>query len=120
MDEIHHGTVENDRTKSVANPRMIAILAYLGFLVVIPFLLDVRKDPFVKFHLKQGVALLIFEAIGWVIAIAIGWMPVFGWIITTIWSVVGLLLSIIGILNVLQGKEKELPLVGPYGNNFTF
>ena len=43
---------------------LMAVLAYLGILILVPFLTDAKKDPFVKFHLKQGVALIIVEVVG--------------------------------------------------------
>ena len=33
---------------------------------------------------------------------------------------IGLVLSIIGIVNVVQNREKELPLVGSFAKHFTF
>ena len=98
----------------------MAVLAYLGIFLVVPFLVNAQNDPFVKYHLKQGVALLIFEAIGWIVAIGIGYFPIVGWVIISAWRVVEIVLAILGILNVVHGKEKELPLIGIYARNFTF
>lgn len=118
---VHHGTVENDHTKPhMGGGNLMAIFAYLGILIIIPFLTDSRKDPFVKYHLKQGLALLIFDAIGWVIAIVIGWVPVIGPLLSWIWTVASIVLAIVGIINVLQGQEKELLIVGAYARSFNF
>ena len=98
----------------------MAIFAYLWILIVIPFLTDAKNDPFVKFHIKQGLALLIFDVVGWIVAAAIGWFPVIGWIIVWLWWLVSLVLVLVGIINVLNGNEKELPLIGQYAKNFKF
>lgn len=102
------------------NKNAIAIFAYLWILIVVPFLTEDRNDPFVKFHLKQGVALVIFDFVGWFVAVAIGWFPIFGWLITWLWWLASFILALIGILNVLNGREQELPLIGGYAKNFRF
>jgi uncharacterized membrane protein len=117
---VHHGSVENDHTKTHSGGNPIAVFSYLWILIIIPFLTDSKHDPFVKFHLKQGLALLIFDVIGWIVAALIGWIPVIGWLITSIWSIASIILIIIGIINVLQGKEKDLPLIGHYAHSFNF
>ncbi len=95
---------------------LMAVLAYLGILIIVPFLTDAHKDPFVKFHLKQGVVLIIFEFIGFFISA----VPILGWVVGWLIWVVSLVLLIIGILNAVSGAEKELPLIGSYGQKFTF
>ena len=99
---------------------MMAICAYLWILIVIPFLTDAKSDSFVKFHLKQGLVLLIFDAIGWVVGAFIGWFPLIGWLIVFLWWIISLLLVIMGIMNVLRGEEKELPWIGQYARSFKF
>lgn len=96
----------------------MAVLAYLWILIIIPFLTDAKNDPFVKYHLKQGLALIIFEAIGWVAGWFLIFIPVIGWLIMMLWWLTSLILTILGIVNVLNGQEKELPIVGRYGINF--
>ena len=98
----------------------MAIFAYLWILIVIPFLTDAKNDPFVKYHLKQGLALLLFDVIGWAVAVGIGWFPVIGWLIVWLWWLASIILVIVGIMNVLGGQEKELPWIGQYGSKFNF
>ena len=43
------------------NNNLMGIFAYLWILILIPFLTESKNDPFVKYHLKQGLALIIFE-----------------------------------------------------------
>lgn len=99
---------------------MIAIFAYLGILIVIPFLAGAKDDPFVKYHLKQGLVLLVFDVVGWVVAAFFGWFPVLGWLLVFLWWIVALVFLVMGIMNVLRGEEKELPWIGQYARSFKF
>ncbi len=91
------------------NQTLMGVLSYLGPLVIIPFLTE-KENPFVKFHIKQGLVLLIIEVV-LSFAMKIFWplMPIIGIIQLGV-----LILIIIGIINVLQNKEKDLPLVGSF------
>ena len=70
--------------------------------------------PFVKYHIKQGAVLVVIELIVWFAGTMVwGLYP-----LLMLVNVATLVLSIMGILNVLNGKEKELPLVGRFSKNF--
>ena len=83
----------------------MAVLCYLGILWLIPFL-TAKESPFVKYHLNQGLTLLI---LGLIVAV-ISWIPVIGWLC----GVVVFALAIIGIVNVVNGKAQELPVIGKF------
>jgi uncharacterized membrane protein len=108
----------NEHTNSRSN--LIAIFAYLGIFIIVPFLTGSNNQPFVKFHIKQGLVLIVFDVIGWIVAAIIGWVPLIGGLVTSIWAIASIILVIVGIINVLQGNEKELPLIGQYASNFKF
>ncbi len=99
---------------------LIAILSYLWILIIIPFLTPAKDDPFVKFHLKQGLVLVIFEAIGWFAGLVLVWVPIIGWLVVWLWWLASIILIIVGIMNVLNGTEKELPYIGHYAKRFSF
>jgi uncharacterized membrane protein len=101
---------------SHSNNTGMAILAYLGILIIIPFLTNAHNDPFVKFHLKQGLALIISFVVGFVISI----IPILGWILSPLIMIFNVVLLIIGIINAASGKEKALPFIGSIGNKFNF
>lgn len=102
--------------QSSSNNTGMAILAYLGILVIVPFLTDAKNDPFVKFHIKQGLGLLIIEVISWFV-----WMvPVLGFMIGWLVWLFIMIMIIMGIMNAASGKTKELPLVGMIAKNFNF
>jgi uncharacterized membrane protein len=94
---------------------LMGILSYLGILVIIPIVMT--KDPFVKFHIKQGLVLVVAELILWFV------LNFFVWQLWMIWDLINLgvlVLAIIGIMNVVNGKEQELPLVGSLASYIPF
>jgi uncharacterized membrane protein len=99
-----------------SNNSGMGVLAYLGVLIIIPFLTDSHKDPFVKFHIKQGLVLIIME----VIATFLNVIPFLGWLIGFVLWIAALVFIITGIMNVLAHREKELPIIGKYARNFNF
>ena len=98
---------------------MTAILSYLGILVLIPLLVVKKKDEFIKFHLRQGIVLLIVEVIFVIVAQILGFMFFLGWII---WPLVSLcwiailIVSIIAILKAIQGEMWKIPVISNYTN----
>ena len=103
----------------IENNKVMAILAYIGFLFLIP-LLVAKDSKFAKFHTNQGLVLFIADIIvGVVIAvvsIALAFIPFVGPIVAGIVDgVLGLVifaLMILGIINAATGKAKELPVIG--------
>ncbi len=93
----------------------MAIIAYIGILVVIPLVTN-KGDPFVKFHSKQGLVLLIT----WVIANSLWAIPVFGWFASPIINLGCFILMIVGIMNAAGKQTKELPIIGQFAKNFNF
>lgn len=96
----------------------IAAISYIFFIIGY---FTVEKDsPFVKFHMKQSLALLIFAAaISFTLSI-LGIIPLLGWLIAFLGGILSLILFVIGIINALSGEEKELPLIGKYSENLSF
>ena len=100
--------------------KLMAVLSYLGILVLIP-ILAAKDSPFAKFHATQGLNLLIV-IVAWSIvsgiigailgAIGVTFLSVLWSIITWLVSIVIFLTMVIGIINAAQGKAKELPVIG--------
>ncbi len=102
---------------SVGDDKLMALLCYLGILVLVPLL--VKKDSeYVKFHIQQGLVLLVTEIVWsvawWILAL----IPVLGWVVGLAGWLVILYLWIVGIVNALSGVKKELPLIGQWGKQF--
>ncbi len=91
----------------------MAVLSYIGPLVIISYLTS-KDDQYVKFHIKQGLVLLTIEIAAWILS-----MVIYGlWPIINIINLITFVLSVVGIVYVIQGKEKELPLIGKYSSYF--
>jgi len=104
----------------VEKNRLMAVLSYLGILVVIPIVVQ-PDSKFVRYHANQGLMLLIASAIYGVVtrilALVVGWIPIIGSIMISLISLIGLVLfvfAILGIVNAVQGNAKELPIIGSY------
>lgn len=108
----------------------LSILSYLGLLVFIPYFVP-TDSKFVKYHATQGMNLLIVWLIYTILDGLLGLIKVskvvvdFGSmvgtkLVTPIWisfpmgilRILLIIISVIGIVYVCQGKAKELPLVG--------
>jgi len=88
---------------------IMAVISYIGVLCLVP-LLTKEKDEFVKFHAKQGLVLFACEVITWII---IGIIPIL-WFLGNLAGIFWLVLSIIGIMNVVKNEKKEIPIVGKF------
>jgi uncharacterized membrane protein len=102
-------------TKQSGNNILMGILSYLGILIIIPFLVA-KENPFVKFHLKQGLVLIVLYAIVWAVELFLGGL----WPLFSLVRLIAFILAIIGIVNVIRSQERELPIVGQFGKSFNF
>lgn len=93
---------------------LMGILAYIGPLVIVSYI-TAKDDPFVKFHIQQGLVLLTIEIVFSIISKMI-W-PLF--IISALINLGTFILSIVGIVNVAQGKKENLPVVGVWAKYFS-
>ena len=102
-----------ERNSKTDREKTMAILSYAGPLVIIPYL-TTKDNPLVRFHIKQGLVLLMIEIALWLFAYIFPWLGKI-WYILNLGTVV---LSILGIINVIQNRQKEIPLVGNYAKYF--
>ena len=96
--------------------KFMAILAYLSWLVLIP-LFAAKESRFARFHCNQGLVLAIAEIIAWVLFGILKKIPLIGWIFAALsWvlSLICLVMAVIGILNAVGGKAKDLPVIGSF------
>lgn len=93
----------------------MAVVAYILFFI--PLLTDAKNDPFVKFHVKQGLVLFI----GWIIVWVLGWfISYLLWPILSLLDLALFVLLVVGIINAINGKMEPLPVVGKMGESFKF
>ena len=91
----------------------MAILAYIIFFI--PLLTEAKKDPFVKYHIKQGLVIFI----AWIIVGMLGYFLPWGlWMVARLLNLAVFVLMIIGIMAAAKGEEKPLPIIGKFGKQF--
>lgn len=89
--------------------RLVAAIGYFGILCLVPLLLK-RNSAFAQHHGKQGLVLLIAWCLLWIGNI----IPILGTIVWMAGSVVFVILVILGVINALNGKLWEMPVLGEY------
>ena len=118
-----------DKKSDVEQGKVVAVLSYLVFLVgLIWFFADdkMRKNSFAKFHLKQAIVLVVIAIAYSIFASILSFIllitiigsvliPLLGlvWILFLVWV-------ILGIINSVNGKEKELFWIGGLAKYLTF
>ncbi len=89
-----------------------ALLCYvLGWITGIVFLFLEKKNEYVRFHAMQS--LVTFLAL-FIITIVIGWIPILGWLVSFLISIVGLILWLLLMVKAYQGELYKLPYAGDF------
>jgi len=112
----------NYTANDIQTGKGMSVLSYLGLLWLIPFFVNTRRNnPYVRFHMNQGLILLIISLIIQVIGAVVCAVLDFFWL-GFISSIVGVavdfvqfiifVFEILGIVNVLKNTAKELPFIG--------
>ncbi len=94
-----------------SNDTWMGILSYLGLLSLIPYLVK-DQTPFVRAHAVRGINLLLLEIIAGVAVGVFSWVPVLNNILSTLAGLASFALSLIGIINVANKEDKDLPFIG--------
>ncbi len=94
--------------EDIEKNKTMAVLAYILFFVP---LLAAKDSPFARYHANQGLVLFLCAIIGGPV---LSLIPVLGWVLAPILSIGITVLAVIGIINVVNGKAKELPLIGKF------
>ncbi|MDR3309664.1 MAG: zinc ribbon domain-containing protein, partial [Tannerella sp.] len=107
--------VSVDQKDAEAN-KLMAILAYLGILVLVP-ILAAKESPFARFHANQGLLLLLTSIVGGIVVGILATILAFVSVVLagalySVFYLAILALAIIGIINAVKGEKKELPVIG--------
>lgn len=111
--------------KDLENNKAMAILAYIGWLVLIP-IFAAKESPYARFHANQGLVLTIFATGGGValqvLNAIVSALSVFLHPLAILATIIGILSSavavlfvvfmVLGIVNAAKGEMKELPFIG--------
>jgi uncharacterized membrane protein len=95
-------------SEDIEKNKTMAGLAYLIFFLP---LLTCPESGYAKFHANQALVLLIIAIAG---SFILSIIPVIGWILLPILGLGILILSIWGLVNGINGKAKQLPLIGRF------
>ena len=93
--------------KDIDDNKVMGILAYIIFLSP---LLAAKESPFARFHTNQGFLIFLLYIACSVIFI----IPILGWIVGLLGYLFAFVCMIIGIINAIGGKMKDLPLIGKF------
>lgn len=86
------------------------LLSYLlGWITGLIFFLVEKDSKFVRFHAMQSI--VVFGSIT-VLNIVLIWIPVVGWILRILLSILALVLWIILMVKAYQGKKYKIPWAG--------
>lgn len=107
--------------EDISNNKLLAVLAYFGILVFITILVA-PNSKYARFHASQGINLLVCSVAYFIIysvitAICVAISFTLGQIVSSVLLLINiffLALFIIGIINAVQGKAKELPFIGGF------
>ena len=112
-------TGEFDPADIQAN-KVMAIFAYIGILFLIP-MFAAKDSKFARYHTNQGLLLFIVSAaysfVFSIIAFILLFISPFLGIIVGLLglvSIVFIVFMVLGIVNVVEGKAKELPIIGKF------
>lgn len=104
--------------QDIARNKVMAVLAYLGLLVLVP-IFGAKESKFARYHANQGLTLLLASVVWSIVSsilssilVSISWRLAFVGSLLSLVSLVFLVLAIIGIVNAANGKAKELPVIG--------
>ncbi len=105
--------------EDIEDNKILSLFAYLGILILVP-IFAAPESKFTKFHVSQGVNLIIAELVVSILTAITSffvWVPVLPELMGAVASIAGIVLSvlvIIGIINAVTGKARELPIVGKW------
>ncbi|SFB89083.1 zinc-ribbon domain-containing protein [Butyrivibrio sp. YAB3001] len=97
--------------RDIADNKLFAVLPYFTSFMGIVIALLVKESAYTKFHAKNAIRLMIADILILIPAI----IPILGWFISIVLGIVMFIIRIIAIVQVFQGKAKDLPIVGSIG-----
>ena len=100
-------TIEQFDKDDVEKNKVMGVLAYILFFIP---LLAAKDSPFARFHANQGLVLFL----GGIASSILMVIPILGWLLAPVVSIIIMVLSVIGIINALNGRAKVLPIIGKF------
>ncbi|MEI3605632.1 DUF4870 domain-containing protein [Pseudogracilibacillus sp. SE30717A] len=93
-----------------------AVICYLGaFITGIIFLFLEQSSKFVRFHAMQSTVLFLGL---WIIQFILGFIPFFGWFLSGLIYLAGIILWVVLMVKSYQKEYYKLPVVGDLSEDF--
>ena len=99
-----------EKTSTGLQENVAGLLCYvLGWVSGLVFILLEAENKFVRFHAMQSI--IVFGVLN-IIGIVFGWIPWFGWVISSLVGLLGFVLWIVLMVKAYQGVMYKLPVAG--------
>ena len=99
-----------EKTSTGLQENVAGLLCYvLGWVSGLVFILLEAENKFVRFHAMQSI--IVFGILN-IIGIVFGWIPWFGWVISSLVGLLGFVLWIVLMVKAYQGVMYKLPVAG--------
>lgn len=95
-------------TQDIEKNKTISGLAYIIFFLPLLVCPDSR---FGRYHANQALILFIVSIGG---SIVLSIIPIIGWLLLPVFSIAIMVFAILGLVNGISGKAKELPIIGRF------
>ena len=104
------GTGEFFPESVITGNKGMAVLSYLGILLLIPLLAANKNSPYVKHHLNQGIALFVANAIVDLLLRYMKNIAMFSWCLRAV-NMALFIIMIMGIISAVKGTRRPLPFM---------
>lgn len=126
VDEVSNQSITQNSDENEG--KGVSILLYiLPVIGIIWYFVDqnMRKNKFATYHAKQSITLIVsififcfvYGIIYFILSFLLAFIPILGWILIILLALpffMPLIWIIIGLINVLKGEEKPLPIIGHF------
>ena len=95
--------------EDVEKNKMNAVLSYIGILILVPLLSEeAKKSPYAKFHMNQGLVLILAGIALSVISL----IPILGWLVGFVGSIALFVIWVMALIGAVNGEMKRVPILG--------
>ncbi len=108
--------METNANQHTQEGKSTAIIAYITLIgLIVAFVQNAeKKNTFATYHIRQSLGLMCTGLALFVV----GLIPFLGWILSILGTFAMIALWIMGLLNAVNGKERPIPMLGSYYNNW--
>ncbi|NLG02498.1 MAG: hypothetical protein GX567_01480 [Clostridia bacterium] len=105
-------TGNNFTQEDIQQNKAMAILSYLGILVLIP-ILAAKDSAYARYHANQGLVLVIASIALGVVSTVVSMLSIpFVGVLVYLCSIVIFIFEVMGIVQAAKGEAKPLPVIG--------